>query len=572
MHERTYQNYPPPAERKDYEPDALEHTVDGYVELYADLQETQRAVSADFRSLAQSDRGFLEYWAAPHIAAMNQQRKPDDQIDITTVSDRFLVGIAEPSWKTFIPTDPSDELQTKRWNDLLDQFDEPMQDNLEALCELHTKVDILSADEKLMAEFADTRREKVALVKTATAWRRNEQQKARLISEIAARRQQASRSGRELTKREQAKLKQLQDQYDNFPEVDIDPSVSLAALQNELDRLLRRDDRQQLERGLLMTDQMQQIVDQTLPSLLRGEPLLLVGETGGAKTALAEYLVHNYFRVEPEFISAYGDVNSYQLMGKSELREQNGAPVSEFIEGPLVRAMESGRPVILDEINAMPAELLKRLNKIMQLRPGDRFTIQEDSGREVVVRQGFCIIATANEKSKRYKGVDDLSVEFQNRFGANIHRVRYPDHDTNPGTGDPAIENDRLAMAAVVNRRGEFPSTIDAGDFDNFMKACRLSQQMFAGTFDSNSQADGVSLQGEALKNRLLDGKPGLEETVLAPRTMVDILRKVAGSHGTVSIKLACANFLDGIKNPDDRAVMRIVLEHHGLLQKPVGE
>ena len=195
----------------------------------------------------------------------------------------------------------------------------------------------------------------------------------------------------------------------------------------------------------------------------------------------------------------------------------------------------------------------------MQLRPGDTFTIQEDSGREVTVKPGFCIIATANEKSKRYKGVEDLSVEFQNRFGANIYRVRYPDYAN--GFEQPPVENDRLAVAAVVNRRGVFPDTIDPNDFDNFVRAAFVSQQVFSGNF------------GEGFKNyvaieRITDSKPGLEETVLAPRTMVDILRKVAGSHGEVSITTACRRFVDGIKNENDKKQLALILENHGLLTK----
>ena len=268
-------------------------------------------------------------------------------------------------------------------------------------------------------------------------------------------------------------------------------------------------------------------------------------------------MAREYYGVEPEFVSAYGDVNSYQLIGKQELREKNGASISEFVPGPIIRAMEQGKPLILDEINAMPPELLKRLNKIMQLRPGDKFTVQEDSGRIVEVQPGFCVIATANEKSKRYKGVDDLSVEFQNRFGANINRVRYPDHDKS--YGEYPRENAQLAMAAVATERGELPLEIDKRDFEDFVRAARLSQQIFSGT---NGEGYNQFIDTE----KLVDDRPGLEETVLAPRTMVDILHKVAGSYGTVSLKRACQTFLDGIKNPNDRQVMHHILKYHELL------
>lgn len=293
--------------------------------------------------------------------------------------------------------------------------------------------------------------------------------------------------------------------------------------------------------------------------MVAGKPVLLVGETGGAKTALAEFLAKQYFG-GAEFVSAYGDVNSYQLMGKQELRANDGATESEFMPGPVVRAMEQGVPLILDEINAMPLELLKRLNKIVQLKPGDVFTVQEDSGRQVTVQPGFCIIATANEKSKRYKGVDDLSVEFQNRFGSNIYRVQYP--DAGNSYGDPAVENDRLAFAAIAMPDGTFPDWVNEGDFDNFVRAAFVTQQLFSGNH-------GEGFRGFITDtSKITDNMPGLEETVLAPRTMVDILQKVADSYGDISFQMACQRFIEGIKNVNDRQVMTLVLSAHGLLPK----
>lgn len=303
-----------------YEPDAYERTLDGYIELLTDLKETQRALAADFMLMVLGDRALLEHWAEPHIQAMNTQRKPDDQIDITAVSERFLVGIAQPAWQQYFPKPEGDpEDGEAEWDEFTCQFDEPMQDNLEVLRELHAKIDILGNDEKLMGEFAERQGEQVELVRAVTSWRKQEQGKQRLAADIAALRQRASQSGRQLTRRERQRLTTLQSELDNYPEPDIQYDTQKEAFIAELDRLMRRDDKRELERGLLMTDQMQQIINESLPSLCRGEPALFVGETGGAKTALAEYIARELMGKEPEFISAYGDVNSYQLMGKSEL-------------------------------------------------------------------------------------------------------------------------------------------------------------------------------------------------------------------------------------------------------------
>lgn len=543
-----------------YVPDAYERTLEGYVGLLSELRETQRALSQDFKVMMSGNRPELERLAAPHIDRINTERRKLNQeaIPVTDVSEHFLLGIAEPAWKDHMPKDPADKDAAQTWETFKGGFGDSLSDNLEVLYELHAKIDVLQDDEQLQAEFHGHRAEQIKTVAAATSWHKQEARREQLTEDIASIRERASQSGRALTTRERARIDRLTAQLTGMQDILLDPTIDQAAFVAELDRLDRRGARKELESGLLMTDQMKDIISEALPALLRGEPVLLVGETGGAKTALAEYIARKYLDVEPELISGYGDVNSYQLMGKQELREQHGATVSDFVAGPLVRAMESGRPVILDEINAMPAELLKRLNKIMQLRPGDTFTIQEDSGREVVVKQGFCVIATANEKSKRYKGVDDLSVEFQNRFGANIYRVRYPDHAV--AYGDPAVENDRLAMAAVVDKRGNFPADIDPHDFDNFVRACFVSQQVFSGNH-------GEGFTNYVTTERQLDDKPGLEETVLAPRTMIDMLAKVAGSHGEVSIKQACARFLDGIKNPHDKKVLHQILAGHNLLE-----
>ena len=104
----------------------------------------------------------------------------------------------------------------------------------------------------------------------------------------------------------------------------------------------------------------------------------------------------------------------------------------------------------------MPSEFLKRLNRILQLGPGDRFGVQEDAGREVTIAQGFAILATANEQTPhRYRGLDRLSAELVNRFGANGYRVHYPDAEN--AYEDFPRENVLLALAAVVDERAALP-------------------------------------------------------------------------------------------------------------------
>ena len=544
-----------------YAPDAADRTVEGVVELMTGLRESMQAVRSDWRTAAMGDRQLLEQLAAPHVERINVSRRKDHpeepDIAVSKISENFLLGLAEPDWEGQMPRDTSEE-ELRRWEDFKNEHPD-VADSLEDWYMYHAKLHELRNDTGLMERFDEEYRgEQMAATRAAAEFLRAQDRKDEISGRMASLRAKAVKMGRPLTAGERRKIAAWQKQLSEVDEnIDIPPNSSKEQFLEEVTRLQVREWKRQLDSGLLMTEQMQTIIDETLPAMMRGEPTLFVGETGGAKTAMAEYMVQTYFGVEPEFVSAYGDVNSYQLMGKQELREENGASVSEFVPGPIIRAMEQGKPLILDEINAMPPELLKRLNKIMQLRPGDRFTVQEDSGRVVEVQSGFCIIATANEKSKRYKGVDDLSVEFQNRFGANINRVRYPDYDK--GYDEYPRENAQLAMATVATQRGELPPDIDEGEFENFVRAARLSQQIFSGT---NGEGYNQFIDTE----KMVDDRPGLEETVLAPRTMVDILHKVTGSYGTVSLKRACQTFLDGIKNPNDRQVMHHILEYHDLL------
>jgi len=564
-----------------YTPDDIDHTVVGYIELLSDLSETQRALSADFRVAMAEDREGLERLAQPHILAINDQREKssDAALDVAQLSDHFLMGVAEPAWKSYMPRDPNDEAQVAAWEQFKKAVPVELHPNLEALYELHAKVDALQTDEALMVAFEEQHKSKrVHVVRAATHWRKREAEQEKLKDQIVQIQRQAGRryvaSGRGLTRLERGKIAAIQNEINKFDPAEMDPAILLAAdpneLKAELDRLCRRDDKKDLDKGLLLTDQMKEIIGESLPALMRGEPTLLVGETGGAKSALAKYLARhltqNVLQRDDgntfEFVSGSGNVTAHQIIGKNELREVNGATITEFIPGPLIRAMEAGVPFILDEVDAVPADELKRFNDIMLLRPGDSFKIQEDSGRSVTIQEGFCIIVTANEKSKRYKGIDDLSTEFRSRFAANSYRVRYA--DDNVAYGNNPVENERLAFAAICDQRGALPPDVDPDGFDNFVRAAFVSQQLFTGkhgeVFDQNVP--------NALA-RSVDKTPGLKENVLAPRAMVDILRKVAGSNGELGFSQACSRYLDSIKDPEDKAVFAVIFNNYKLISNP---
>ncbi|MBK0418160.1 AAA family ATPase [Leucobacter sp. CSA1] len=399
--------------------------------------------------------------------------------------------------------------------------------------------------------------ERALVLRTAARVRREDGERAARDAAIDAIAGSASASGRALTAAEERRIARLrrEPEWHEWEGAVRSEAIRDGALV-ALARVRLREARAQLESGLLLTDQMRGIISEALPALRRGDPLLLVGETGGAKTALAEYLSERELGREPEFVSGYGDITSSQVIGAHELHAVEGATMSEFVPGPLLRAMTSGAPVILDEVNAMPAEFLKRLNRILQLRPGDVYAVQENGGRRVRVAPGFAVLATANEQTPhRYRGLDRLSAELVNRFGANSYRVRYPDAGR-PYAQFPR-ENALLAAAAVVDRDGDLPRGVSAEQIGRVARAAFISQQVFAGEHGEGF-ADYVSTERE------IDGRPGLEESVLAPRTLVSILRKTVGSAGAVTLDHALSRFVEGVMHREDRRVLTLILQGQG--------
>lgn len=414
------------------------------------------------------------------------------------------------------------------------------------------------ADSRALIEAALDERARVLRTAVA-AHREGASRRARLAAAdaVVAR---AVVAGRALTASEGVRVRELRAAAELRSEGGWRSAVSTAdrrdAVLESLGTLRLRRAARQLRGGLLETDQMRGIISEALPAVLRGDPVLLVGETGGAKTALAEHLSRLAVGAEPEFVSGYGDITGAQLIGTHELRAEAGATVSVFVPGPLLRAMAEGRPVILDEVNAMPAEFLKRLNRVLQLRPGDVFSVQEDAGRELRIASGFAILATANEQTPhRYRGLDRLSAELVNRFGANAYRVHYP--DTGLGYEEFPAENALLAAAAVVDERGELPPGIGVDELLRVARAAFISQQVFSG---EHGEGFGAYVSTE----REIDGRPGLEEAVLAPRTLVAILQKVAGSAGAVTLDRALSRFVEGVMHREDRRVLALILQGQG--------
>ena len=542
------------------EPVAREHTIEDYVDTLEDLKRARR---------------FLAKAYEKYAVFMNPDLDPGSMQEIDRAT-RAKVSAERPNWEDHFPKDDSPEEQ-ERWQQYVMSFENAsVQSSLLHLQKVSKRHEAIKSDPSLQGEIEQYSQEKLETMTRVAAFRCLEREEAAITGQLQVLNARAVAMGEtewhnkeeiESLKRNLLICQQAREEL-----------IATEADISELERRKNLDAKRQLEGGVLITEQMADVKRKNLPSLLRGEPLLLVGETGGAKTALARDIANNISLMtggksgEHEIISGFDEINVYQLMGKTELRTEaeSDATFTEFIDGPIARAMKEGRPVILDEVNAMPAGLLKRLNIIMQVRPGDTYKLQENNGEEIIVQPGFCIIATMNEKSHRYKGVDKLSSEFKDRFGVNVSKIEYPDQDIEPGGESIPANLLQLATLECTNpQTGEIElKNMSLKELLSFVRAAHFSQALFT---RSSADASAMSYVSSDRAAEASNGATALKESVISPRTMLQILRKVEKGNGSITIQEALADFLDRVEDAQDKAILSQLFLNYGLAEQKEG-
>lgn len=119
----------------------------------------------------------------------------------------------------------------------------------------------------------------------------------------------------------------------------------------------------------------------------KGLPPLLTGPPGTGKTALVE--------------ASYGELLTVQGTGDTDVSDFEGGWVPQpgggyrWADGPLVRAMEAGLPLLVDEAALVDPKVMAVVYSAMDGRA--RMTVSTNPDRaEVVAAPGFFVVATTN--------------------------------------------------------------------------------------------------------------------------------------------------------------------------------
>jgi len=246
------------------------------------------------------------------------------------------------------------------------------------------------------------------------------------------------------------------------------------------------------------------LVEVAVATLATDRALLLLGVPGTAKSWVSEHLAAavsgDSTRLvqgtsgTPEEAIRYG-WNYAQLLAKGPTREA-------LVPSPVLRAMEAGTVVRIEELTRIPSDVQDALITVLS----EKSLPIPELDTEVQARKGFNVIATANDRDK---GVNELSAALKRRF--NVVVLPLPEDPEE----EVAIVRRRVAQLGAAL---ELPAEVEA--LDEIRRVVTVFRELRSGVTEdgrttikspsstlSTAEAISVMTNGLALAAHFGDGE-----------------------------------------------------------------
>ncbi|MBE7324594.1 AAA family ATPase [Nocardioides sp. Y6] len=251
------------------------------------------------------------------------------------------------------------------------------------------------------------------------------------------------------------------------------------------------------------------LVELAVSSLATDRALLLLGVPGTAKSWVGEHLA-----------AAVSGTSTLVVQGTAGTQEEalrygwnyarllaEGPSRDALVPGPVMRAMESGSLVRVEELTRIPSDVQDALISILS----EKTLPVPELDVEVQAKRGFNVIATANNRDK---GVNELSSALRRRFNTVVLPL--------PDSLEQEVE---IVRSRVVSLGASLDLPADLASLSEISRVVQVMRELRGGVTEdrrttvksptatlSTAEAISVVTNGLALAAHFGDGRMGADD------------------------------------------------------------
>lgn len=199
------------------------------------------------------------------------------------------------------------------------------------------------------------------------------------------------------------------------------------------------------------------------------------------------------------------------------IKNQGFGTEVEKIDKELKRAIKEGRPIIIDEANAIPPTLLISMNDILTKKAGQMAYIPGEG--PVEIKEGFSIIMTGNLQTgnlAEYFGTEEMNPAFLSRLKVKEYDYLPQNESGNMSEQENPEKNELFQVLVALLAEKDGGLQLPEGSLEKIFKLVQfasVTQKVFSGRWkESEMGPGGVGIE------------PELKKSVLSTRNLINVL------------------------------------------------